>query len=216
MDTEQRWRDRRLTPAIYDLVVENELLARLAGRLLWNTDARLMYAAFAETGRLPAGSSVLDLPCGGGVALRGVAQAAGLRYVGADLSPAMLGRARAEAARRGLDVGFAQASAGRLPFATGAFDRCVSYNGLHCFPDPAAAVAELARVLRPGGAVAGSVVVTGAGRWTDALIRLLRQGGAFGRSGSAGDVRAWLQGAGLDSIEVTVSGALALFRAIKP
>lgn len=216
MDMERRWRTRRLTPTVYDFVIKNELLTRVAGRLLWNTDSRLMYATFEETGRLPEGSAVLDMPCGGGVALRGVSRAAGLRYVGADLSSVMLGRARAEAARRRVDVGFVQASAEHLPFPNDAFDRCITYNGLHCFPDPAAAIAELARVLRPGGTIAGTLIVSGAGAFTDLLLRFLRQSGAFGRSGSIADVRDWLKAAGLDSIQVTADGALARFRAVKP
>ena len=104
MEVEQHWKTRRLVPAAYDVVIEHERLARLGGRLFWGTDARALYDAFAETGRLPAGSAVLDLPCGGGVAFRGVPPAAGLRYVAADLSPVMIGRARAEAARRGLPI----------------------------------------------------------------------------------------------------------------
>ncbi len=98
---ERHWRRRRLTPAIYDFAVEHEALARLGGRVLWGADVRPLYAAFGETGRLPPGGAVLDVPCGGGVAFRGVPRGAGLRYVAADLSAFMLGRARAEAAPPG-------------------------------------------------------------------------------------------------------------------
>jgi ubiquinone/menaquinone biosynthesis C-methylase UbiE len=212
---EQRWKTRRLVPAAYDFVVGRERLARLGGRLLWGTDVRALYDLFAETGRLPAGSAVLDLPCGGGVAFRGVPRAAGLRYVAADLSAAMLGRARAEAARRALPIAFVRANAGRLPFPEGSFDRCVTFNGLHCFPDPAAAVAEMARVLRPGGTLLGSTVVSGAGARQDALLALFRRTGTFGHVGGVADVRAWLEAAGLEPAEVAHGGALAWFRAVK-
>jgi ubiquinone/menaquinone biosynthesis C-methylase UbiE len=213
---EERWRRRRPTAAIYDFAVEHEPIARLGGRLLWGADVGPMYASFAEIGRLPPGGAVLDVPCGGGVAFRGVPPGSDLRYVAADLSPQMLGRARAEAARRRLDVAFTRVSAGRLPFPAGTFDLCVTYNGLHCFPAPAAAIAELARVLRPGGTLRGSTVVTGAGTRQDALVALFRRRGDFADPGSAADLRAWLEAAGLRVSALTTTGALACFSAVEP
>lgn len=213
---DRHWRRGRLVPVVYDFAVEHEPIARLGGRLLWGADTRTLYDAFAEAGRLPPGTAVLDVPCGGGVAFRGVPRGAGLRYVAADLSLFMLGRARGEARRRGLDATFAGASADRLPFADGSFDRCLTYNGLHCLPDPAGALVEMARVLRPGGVLRGSAVVTGAGRRQDALIALLRARGDFGRPGSLAELRGWLDDAGLESAEVTATGALARFSAVKP
>ncbi len=202
--------------SLYDAAVEREWIARPAARLMWGADAGPMYAEFAEALRLPAGSAVLDVPCGGGVAFRGLPDGAGLRYVAADLSPVMLGRARAEARRRGVPVALVQASVDALPFPGGAFDLCTTYNGLHCLPDPAAAVTEIARVLRPGGVLRGSAVVTGAGRRQDALIAMYRRTGDFGNPGSAADLEAWLAGAGLTGGEVRAGGALAIFTALKP
>jgi ubiquinone/menaquinone biosynthesis C-methylase UbiE len=216
MRVERHWRHHRLIPAIYDFAVEHERLARLGGRVLWGADVRALYAAFAEAGRLPAGAAVLDVPCGGGVAFRGVPRGAGLRYTAADLSPVMLRRARAEAGRRGLPAAFTQLSVDRLPFPPATFDLCVTYNGLHCLPDPASAVAELARVLRPGGVLRGSAVVTGAGRRFDALIAVFRRRGDFGAPGDEADLRRWLAAAGLEAASVTRSGALAVFSAVKP
>ena len=214
--SERHWRHHRLIPAVYDFAVERERIARPAGRLLWGADVRALHDSFGELARLPRGAAVLDVPCGGGVAFRGVPRGAGLRYAAADLSPLMLARARAEARRRGLDVALTHASVDRLPYADGAFDLCVTYNGLHCLPDPAAAVAEMARVLRPGGVLRGSAVVTGAGPRQDLLIALLRALGDFGAPGSLADLRGWLDTAGLDTAEVTVTGALACFSAVKP
>jgi ubiquinone/menaquinone biosynthesis C-methylase UbiE len=213
---EEHWKRRGLIPAIYDFAVEHEPIARLGGRVLWGADVRPMYASFAGIGRLPPGSAVLDVPCGGGVAFRGVPPGTDLRYVAVDLSPLMLGRARAEAVRRGLGAGFVRGNADRLPFADGAFDLCVTYNGLHCFDDPAAAVAELARVLRPGGTLRGSAVVTGAGVRQDAFVALLRRRGDFGSPGSAADLHTWLEAAGLRTTELTRTGALACFAAVRP
>lgn len=223
MDTDRHWRLARLVPVIYDFAVEHERVAALGGRLAWSTDVAPMYRAFAALRELPPGTAVLDVPCGGGVAFRGLAPRAtgatgggGLRYVAADLSPVMLARARAEAARRRVPVALARASVTRLPFRDAAFDLVLSYNGLHCFPDPAGALAEMARVLRPGGVLRGTAVVRGAGRRPDAFIKLFQRRGEFGTVGDAGELRGWLAAAPLDDARVAPDGALAHFTAVRP
>lgn len=216
MTAEHGWRRRRLAPTVYDIGVEHEWIARTGGRLLWGADVRPMYTSFAGAGALPPGGSVLDVPCGGGVAFRGLTPRPDLRYVAADLSPVMLARARAAARRRGVHVAFAQASADRLPFPPDVFDLCATYNGLHCLRDPASAVAEMTRVLRPGGVLRGTTLVTGAGRRQDALIALLRARGDFGNPGGEADLRRWLADAGLLTADIRRSGALVYFTAEKP
>jgi SAM-dependent methyltransferase len=207
-----RWTDRlgRLAGAAYDAGVEREWLARPAGRLLWGTDTRLLYAGIRSIGELPDGAAVLDVPCGGGVALRGVRP--GLRYVGADVAPGMLARARRASARCGVEVELIAADAARLPLAGDEFDLCVSFNGLHCLPDPAAALRELARCVRPGGRVAGCTLVRGAGTRSDLAFAALRRAGLFGPGGTVADLAQWLTGAGL-AAELTCSGAVAYFTA---
>ena len=210
------WNERvgRVGGAIYDFGVEREWLARPFGRLLWGADVRHLYDTIRALGDLPAGSSVLDVPCGGGVALRGLAPGRGLRYVAADISPDMLGRTRRRAARLGLaDVSAVQADIARLPFADGEFDVCVSFNGLHCVPDPAGAVRELARCLKPGGRLVGDVVVRRAGPRQDAAIAILRRAGLFGPGGTLADVRHWLDDAGLRIDRLERSGAITRFAA---
>jgi SAM-dependent methyltransferase len=208
-----RWTDRagRLGGTVYDFGVEREWLARPAGRVLWGTDAGLLYAGIRSIGELPDGAAVLDVPCGGGVALRGARP--GIRYVAADISPAMLDRTRRQAARRGLAVELAEADVGALPFAGGGFDLCVSFNGLHCLPDPAAAVREIARCVRPGGRFVGDTVVRGAGPRQDLAIALLRRAGLFGPGGTAADLARWLRDAGLAVDRVERSGAVVHFAA---
>jgi len=211
-----RWRHRRLTPALYDFAVEHEALARIGGRVLWGADVGPMYDSFRSTEELPPGARVLDVPCGGGVAFRGVPPGADLRYVAADLSPLMLGRARRQAVRRGVPAVFAQVSVERLPFPAETFDLCLTYNGLHCFPDPASALAEMARVLRPGGVLQGSAVVSGARRSSDVLIAVFRRHGEFADPGGPEALHDGLTGAGLREISIRRSGALACFSAVKP
>jgi 2-polyprenyl-6-hydroxyphenyl methylase/3-demethylubiquinone-9 3-methyltransferase len=98
------------------------------------------------------GRLVLDAGCGGGLVARELA-AAGADVVGIDRSLGSLGVARRAVGRRG-PVGSFQPAQGRLerlPFASGGFDAVVAADVLEHLPDLPAAVAELARVLAPGG-----------------------------------------------------------------
>src|SRR3954453_8357986 len=91
------WQAGHPWSAVYDFFVERESLARVVGRLAFGTDTRLLYEAIASLAELPEDSAVLDIPTGGGVALRGLQPGQGLRYVAADISPEMLARAEAVA-----------------------------------------------------------------------------------------------------------------------
>jgi len=68
-----------------------------------------------------------------------------------DLSPEMLSALEANASELDLDVQTVRADAEELPFADGAFDLVLGHAVLHHIPDPSRAMAEFARVLRPGG-----------------------------------------------------------------
>ncbi|MEU2610268.1 class I SAM-dependent methyltransferase [Micromonospora sp. NPDC007271] len=72
---------------------------------------------------------------------------------GVDLSPAMLAIARARAADLGVAAELREGDAERLPFGDASFDTVVCALSLCSIPDPAAAVAEMKRVLVPGGAL---------------------------------------------------------------
>lgn len=76
---------------------------------------------------------------------------ADVELTGVDLSPAMLDVARRTAAAAGVAVELREADAERLPFADGSFDTVVCALGLCSIPRPGVAIAEMARVLRPGG-----------------------------------------------------------------
>ncbi len=98
---------------------------------------------------LRAGERVLDLACGSGD-LAVAAAEVGARVVGLDFSAGMLRAART----RGVACDLVRADALALPLADGAVDAVVSGFALRNFVDLAAAFAEGARVLRPGGRIA--------------------------------------------------------------
>ena len=79
-----------------------------------------------------------------------------MRVVGLDQSEAMVTRGLQAVRERGLDerVRFTLGQAQALPFADGAFDAVTFTYLLRYVDDPAATVAELVRVLRPGGVMA--------------------------------------------------------------
>ncbi|QYN18403.1 class I SAM-dependent methyltransferase [Amycolatopsis sp. DSM 110486] len=75
------------------------------------------------------------------------------RVTGLDLSPAMLELAKSRADGLGRPVTLRQGNAETLPFPDASFDTVVCTLGLCGFPDDRAAIAEMHRVLRPGGAL---------------------------------------------------------------
>lgn len=103
--------------------------------------------------RLPlaAASRVLDVGCGTGELLRRVrANVPDAVLAGLDPVPEMLDVAREKlSGRDDLRVGYAD----RLPWNAGTFDVVVSCNMFHYISEPLTALREMARVLRPGGAL---------------------------------------------------------------
>jgi ubiquinone/menaquinone biosynthesis C-methylase UbiE len=200
--------------AIYGAYIRRERLARLIAKLVWGSDTRPFYASMAAIGQVAGGGTIVDAPCGSGVALRALQPQQRVRYRGFDLSPRMLGRARRYADRLGLhQVELAQADAEGLPLDNASADLFLSYFGLHCFPRPDAALREAARCLRAGGRIVGATIVIGERR----LDRLrVRPGtGAFGPVGSPNDLERWLSDAGVTDVEIDRSGVFAVFRGTK-
>ncbi|GAA2079511.1 class I SAM-dependent methyltransferase [Actinomadura alba] len=210
----RQWSGGHMSSRVYDFTIKRERLFRLLSRIVWGGEVRAFYADIAALQDVAPGSSVLDVPSGGGVAFRGLSTDAEIRYVAADASPFMLRLARAEAARRGLEkIEYVHTGVEAMPFDDATFDLCVSYNGLHCFSDPPAAVAEMARVVRPGGELRGTVVVTDGGALSAAAIAFFRRTDQFGQTGSADDVRRWLSDGGFADVRLDRRGAYLLFSA---
>jgi ubiquinone/menaquinone biosynthesis C-methylase UbiE len=78
---------------------------------------------------------------------------AGVRIVGLDLSPEMLAIARERATESGIDADLREGDAEALPFGDAEFDTVVCALALCSIPRPDVALAEMARVVRPGGSV---------------------------------------------------------------
>ena len=161
---------------------------------------------------MPAGGLVVDAPCGAGVAFRGLSPEQDVRYVAVDLSQSMLARAQATAARRGLQgIEFVRADATAIPIESGEADLFLSHFGVHCLPDPEAAVREAARCLRAGGRLEGSMIARGPGLRQRMLVR--PGVGGFGPGGTVADLSRWLERAGLRQERLEESGCFAYFSA---
>ena len=211
------WADDPLWASVYDWSVEHPRLGRLGWRLVVGSNLSLLYDAVAEIGRLPSGAAVVDVPCGGGVALRGLRPGQGVTYLATDISQAMLDKTLAAARRRGVaeQVVPSLADVAALPLADGSADLVVSFAGLHCFPAPRPAVAEMSRVLRSGGVVSGSMIATDTGARYEGVRRLGRRVSMLGDMCSRAELVAWFAAEGVPDLRVTTSGAMAYFRGVK-
>lgn len=95
---------------------------------------------------------LLDIGCGTGQFLsRAVREFPNLQAVGLDLSAKMLDQGRPRFAAAGEQVAVVRGDSERLPFGNDTFDVVTCCHSFHHYPRQAAAVAEMYRVLRPGG-----------------------------------------------------------------
>lgn len=137
-------KDAAAVQAMFDRVAPRYDLANAALSLGQDAHWRRVTAGAAR----PEGAAVLDVAAGpGNVATELVARGAA-EVTALDLSFAML----AEGARRGHPgISWVNADAQALPFADAIFDAVTISFGLRNVPDPERALAEFARVTRPGG-----------------------------------------------------------------
>jgi ubiquinone/menaquinone biosynthesis C-methylase UbiE len=110
------------------------------------------YSALIPFDKL-AGKDVLEIGCGSGVHARLLAQA-GARVTAVDLTPTAVAMTRRRLELNGLEAVVLEADAEQLPLADDSFDFVWSWGVIHHSEDTSQVIAEIARVLRPGGRVA--------------------------------------------------------------
>jgi SAM-dependent methyltransferase len=140
---------------------------------IWSTTIeqkmRPLYQAALGALEPLAGKTLLDAGCGAGQVAADAA-ARGAAVSGLDASEGLLGVARRRTPSGDFQVGDIES----LPFEDGAFDVVTAFNSIQYATDPAAAVAELARVCRAGGSVAIGIWGDPARCETEALFGRLR------------------------------------------
>jgi SAM-dependent methyltransferase len=131
-------------PGLYDALGHRFLLGSLFGRIA--ADVAVV---------APDGARVLEVGCGPGRLSILLASRYGLDVTGLDLDPAMIERAIANAERSGDGGGrrpsFVVGDVSSLAFPDGSIDLVVSTLSMHHWADPTAGLAEICRVLSPGG-----------------------------------------------------------------
>ena len=160
---------------------------------------------------IPTGGVALDVGSGPGNVTAQLADAAGPDglALGVDISEPML--ARAVEAQVAPNLGFMRADAQRLPLRDETVDAATSLAVLQLIPNPAQTLAEIARVLKPGGRVA--LMVPTAGN-IGPLFRLLPDGGAnFFAEDELADI---LEDLGLVGVRTKTVGTFQWVRARRP
>ncbi|HEY6780213.1 MAG TPA: class I SAM-dependent methyltransferase, partial [Thermoleophilaceae bacterium] len=114
---------------------------------------------------------------------------------------------RAKAAKRGLaQVETLEADMRRLPLADDSAELVCSYSGLHMIDDPEAAIAEFARVLKPGGQLLGSSFVSDGTRRQRVLFGAGERRGYAAPPRDGVTLRRLLEAAGLQDVKLDGHG----------
>jgi ubiquinone/menaquinone biosynthesis C-methylase UbiE len=144
-------------------------------------------------------SAVLDVACGPGIITAALAPLV-REIVALDLTQEMLAKARQRCAEAGLtNVIFRDGDATALPFSDGGFDAVVTRLSVHHFQQPQRPLAEMARVLKPGGTLVLADVISSEVPQESALhnaIEILRDPSHV-RMLPVSELSALIEGAGL-------------------
>ena len=156
-----------------------------------------------------AGSRVVDVGCGGGLLAEGMARR-GARVLGIDLAPEALAVAKLHALESGVAVEYREIAVETLAdSATGQFDLVTCLEMLEHVPDPAAIVASIARLVRPGGNAVFSTINRNARSFALAIVgaeylmRLLPKGThRYARLIRPSELSRWARDAGLELVDL--------------
>lgn len=140
-------------------LVQAEFARRAQAPALTETDEvalRRLIQAVAPV----AGERILDVACGAGVVSCALGRS-GAQVVGLDITRPLLHEARRHRHEQGLtNVRFERGEAQALPFPDATFDAVVCRLSIHHFSEPERVVAEMARVVSPGGRVVVADLIT--------------------------------------------------------
>ena len=159
---------------------------------------------------LRPGEVVVDLGSGGGLDVFLAAQKVGPRgkAIGIDMTPAMIARARANAATGGYtNVAFYQASIDNLPLPDASADCVISNCVINLAPDKAAVFREIFRVLKPGGRLAISDIARKQDLPPTIASSLAAYVGCIAGALSFEEYRAGLRAAGFEHVTIIESGS---------
>ena len=130
--------------------IEDERVQRYEAMFVWHEGQRTLL----EPAELKPGHRVLDIGSGPGFFAGGLADIVGTSgsVAGVDINARFVADAN-ERHRESANIEFAHVQDHHLPFADASFDRVICKNVLEYVPDVGASLAEVARVLKPGGLV---------------------------------------------------------------
>jgi SAM-dependent methyltransferase len=174
---------------------------------------------------LREGETVLDLGSGGGIDVLLSARRVGPtgRAIGVDMTDEMLELARRNAAEAGVDnVEFRKGTIEALPIEDASVDVVISNCVINLAADKSATLAEIARVLRPGGRVGVSDIVADDTLTPEQRAERGSYVGCIAGALSFGEFRQGLQAVGLVDVEIVPTQAVAdgmhsaIVRATKP
>ena len=127
------------------------LTARWYASLTRNALDEFKALALRVAAQIPAGSNVLEVAPGPGYFAIELAKRGTYRITGLDISHTFVEIARKNAAQNGVPVDFRHGDAARMPFANNVFDFLLCRAAFKNFTQPAQALEEMYRVLKPGG-----------------------------------------------------------------
>ncbi|KAI5061535.1 hypothetical protein GOP47_0024040 [Adiantum capillus-veneris] len=142
------------------------------------------------------GGILLDVSCGSGLFSRRFAKSdAYSAVIGLDFSENMLRQAhdliRQDRALANRNLALVRADVARLPFATGTVDAVHAGAALHCWPSPSSGVAEISRILKPGGVFVATTFLSPVADLRIGALKPLQQ--AYRRVTSGSSLRYWIE-----------------------
>ena len=158
----------------------------------------------AELAGIERGQRVLDVACGCGATALLLAREFDCDVVGVDLGERALAQAADAARAAGLQAGarFVLGDAEALPLPDGVFDAALSECSLCTFPDKRRAIAEMARVVRPGGTIAIADVTADLSALPAPLRSAAARVACIADARSADDCASLLRGAGCAPVAI--------------